>query len=137
MSLTSGVCSSLDERFNLWDSVEPYAARLLRDERGNIVQDVGQQALDAAAIALRLPKRLDALASRIEEGSLAVANPRLERRIARLERTSRRSASALVFAALLIAGAVVRPDDPVLGSVLMAGSVLPLLHGLWAGRRGL
>jgi hypothetical protein len=101
------------------------------------VQDVGQQALDVAAIALRLPKRLDALASRIEEGSLAVANPRLERRIARLERTSRRSASALVFAALLIAGAVVRPDDPVLGSVLMAGSVLPLLHGLWAGRRGL
>jgi predicted unusual protein kinase regulating ubiquinone biosynthesis (AarF/ABC1/UbiB family) len=137
MSLTSGVCSSLDERFNLWDSVEPYAARLLRDERGNIVQDVGRQALDVAAIALRLPKRLDALASRIEEGSLAVANPRLERRIARLERTSRRSASALVFAALLIAGAVVRPDDPVLGSVLMAGSVLPLLHGLWAGRRGL
>lgn len=61
MSLTSGVCSSLDERFNLWDSVEPYAARLLRDERGNIAQDVGRQAFEAAALALRLPKRLDAL----------------------------------------------------------------------------
>ena len=62
MSLTSGVCSSLDARFNLWDSVEPYAAQLLRDERGNIVQDVAQQALDAAGVALRLPKRLDGLA---------------------------------------------------------------------------
>lgn len=136
MSLTSGVCSSLDERFNLWDSVEPYAARLLRDERGNLVQDVVQQALDAAAIALRLPKRLEALAGRLEEGSLAVANPRIERQLARLDRRARRSASALVFAALLIAGAVVRADDLVLGSVLMAGSVVPLLHGLWAGRRG-
>jgi predicted unusual protein kinase regulating ubiquinone biosynthesis (AarF/ABC1/UbiB family) len=137
MSLTSGVCSSLDERFNLWDSVEPYAARLLRDERGNIVEDVAQQALDAAATALRLPKRLDALAGRLEEGSLAVANPRLERQIARLDRSNRRSASALVFAALLIAGAIVRADDAVLGGILMAGSAVPLLHGMWAGRRGL
>jgi predicted unusual protein kinase regulating ubiquinone biosynthesis (AarF/ABC1/UbiB family) len=137
MSLTSGVCSSLDERFNLWDSVEPYAARLLRDERGNIAQDVGRQAFEAAALGLRLPKRLDALATRIEEGSLSVATPRLERHVARLERTAQRSASALIFAALLIAGAIVRPDDTVLGNILMAGSALPLLHGLWAGRRGL
>ncbi|QDY91284.1 AarF/ABC1/UbiB kinase family protein [Arthrobacter sp. UKPF54-2] len=137
MSLTSGVCSSLDAEFNLWDSVEPYAARLLRDESGNVVQDVAQQALDAAGTALRLPKRLDGLVTRIEEGSLAVANPRLERQLARLDRTVQRSVSALVFAALLIAGSVLRTDDAVLGSVLMLASLVPLLHGLWVGRRGL
>jgi predicted unusual protein kinase regulating ubiquinone biosynthesis (AarF/ABC1/UbiB family) len=137
MSLTSGVCSSLDARFNLWDSVEPYAAQLLRDERGNIVQDVAQQALDAAGVALRLPKRLDGLVTRIEDGSLSVANPRLERQVARLERTAQRSASALIFGALLVAGSVVRADDTVLGSVLMIASVVPLLHGLWVGRRRL
>lgn len=137
MSLTSGVCSSLDARFNLWDSVEPYAAQLLRDERGNIVQDVAQQALDAAGTALRLPKRLDGLVTRIEDGSLSVANPRLERQVARLDRTAQRSASAIVFGALLIAGSVVRADDTVLGNVLMIASVVPLLHGLWVGRRGL
>ena len=137
MSLTSGVCSSLDARFNLWDSVEPYAAQLLRDERGNIVQDVTQKALEAAGVALRLPKRLDGLVTRIEDGSLSVANPRLERQVARLDRTAQRSASALVFGALLIAGSVVRANDTVLGSVLMIVSVVPLLHGLWVGRRGL
>ena len=135
MSLTSGVCSSLNPEFNLWDSVEPYAAQLMRDERGNIVQDVAQQALDVAGVALRLPKRLDGVLARIEDGSLAVANPRLERQMARLNRIAQRIASALVFGALLIAGAVVRPDDVVLGSVLMLLSVLPLLHGLWVGRR--
>ena len=137
MSLTSGVASSLDPRFNLWDSVEPYAAQLLRDERGNIVQDVAQQALDAAGLALRLPQRLDGLVTRVEEGTLAVATPRLERRVAQLDRSFQRTASALVFGALLIAGALVRPDDLLLGSVLMISSVAPLLHGLWVGRRGL
>jgi predicted unusual protein kinase regulating ubiquinone biosynthesis (AarF/ABC1/UbiB family) len=136
MSLTSGVCSSLDARFNLWDSVEPYAAQLLRDERGNIVQDVAQQALDAAGMAMGLPKRLDGLLTRFEDGSLSVANPRLERQLGRLDRTAQRSASALIFAALLVSGSVVRADDMVLGNVLMIVSVLPLLHGLWVGRSG-
>jgi predicted unusual protein kinase regulating ubiquinone biosynthesis (AarF/ABC1/UbiB family) len=137
MSLTSGVCSSLDARFNLWDSVEPYAAQLLRDERGNIVRDLAQQTFDAAGVALRLPKRLDGLVTLFEDGSLSVANPRLERQVARLTRTVQRSASALVFGALLIAGSVVRAGDTVFGSALMIASVVPLLHGLWAGRRGL
>ena len=54
----------------------------------------------------------------------------------RLDRTAQRSVSALIFAALLIAGSVVRADDTVLGNVLMIASVVPLLHGLWAGRGG-
>ncbi|MDD1476888.1 ABC1 kinase family protein [Arthrobacter sp. H16F315] len=137
MSLTSGVCSTLDARFNLWDTVEPYAGQLLRDERGNIVQDVAQQAFDTAGLALRLPKRLDGLLTRLEDGSLAVANPRLEQQVKRLNRSAQRIASVLIFGALLIAGSVLRADDTVLGNVLLAASVLPLLHGLWAGRSGL
>jgi predicted unusual protein kinase regulating ubiquinone biosynthesis (AarF/ABC1/UbiB family) len=136
MSLTSGVCSALDPEFNLWDSVEPYAAQLLRDERGNVVQDVAQQALETAGIAWGLPKRVDGLITRIEEGSVAVANPRLERRVARLERTARRVVGALLFGALLIAGAVLHADDTVFGTVLMIASVIPLLYTLLPGRRG-
>ena len=135
MSLTSGVASALDPSFNLWDSVEPYAAQLIRDERGNIAQDLGRQALDIAAVTLRLPRRLDEIATRLEDGSLSVNSPRLERQVARLDRTARRLVSALLFGALLIAGAVLRADDPVFGTVLMAGSILPLLHALFAGRR--
>jgi hypothetical protein len=43
--------------------------------------------------------------------------------------------SAVLFAALLIAGAVLRADDAVFGTVLMVASVVPLLHALFAGRR--
>ncbi|KQM58633.1 ABC1 kinase family protein [Agreia sp. Leaf210] len=135
MSLTSGVCSALDASFNLWDSVEPYAAQLIRDERGNVVSDLGRQALDSATIALRLPKRIDGLVTRIEDGSIAVSNPGLERRVIRLEHAARRVVSALLFGALLVAGALVRSDDTVFGTVLMAISAIPLLHALFSGRR--
>lgn len=135
MSLTSGVCSSLDARFNMWDSVEPYAAQLMRDERGSIVQEIAQQAFDAAGIALHLPKRIDGLLSRIEAGPLSVANPRLEQQMSRLTRVTHRLTSIVIFGALLIAGATVRADDMVFGNLLMVASVIALLHGLWVGRR--
>jgi hypothetical protein len=53
-----------------------------------------------------------------------------------LERTARRLMSAIVFGGLLIAGVMLRADDAVLGTVLMAASVVPLLYTLFAGRRG-
>lgn len=136
MSLTSGVCSALVPSFNLWDSVEPYAARLVSDERGNVAQDLGREALEIARLAWRLPRRADALITRLEDGDVAIESPRLERRVARLERTGRRLVSAVLFGALLIAGAILRADDAVLGTVLLAVSGLPLLHALLAGRRG-
>jgi len=129
------VCSALDPAFNLWDSVEPYAQRLIREERGNVVQDLGRQAVDNLALLWRLPRRLDALASTLEDGTLAVTVPSVERRLNRLDATVRRVVSAVLFAGLLIGGAVVRPDDAVLGSVLMIVSVVPLLHALFSGRR--
>lgn len=138
-SLTSGVCSTLDPTFNLWDSVEPYAATLLREERGNVVQGVAQEAVATAGVLARLPRRLDAVMTRVEEGRVAISTPRLERRVARLERAASRLASAIVFAGLLLAGALLRPDDEVLGAVLMGASSLPLLHVVLApvlGRRG-
>jgi len=134
-SLTSGVSSALDPSFNLWDSVEPYAQRLIREERGNTVQDVGRRALDAAATAVRLPGRLDALIDRVQDGSVSFQHPRLERRITGLDRSVRRLSSSLVFGGLLIGGVLARADDAVLGTVLMAASALPLLHVLFGGRR--
>jgi predicted unusual protein kinase regulating ubiquinone biosynthesis (AarF/ABC1/UbiB family) len=135
MSLTSGVCSALDPAFNLWDSVEPYAAKLIRDERGNVVNDIVRQALDNAALAWRLPQRVDRLVTRIEDGSIAVANPGLERRAIRLEYVARRLVSAVLFGAVLVAGALVRADDVVFGTALMAASAIPLLHAVFSGRR--
>ncbi|TCK41195.1 putative unusual protein kinase regulating ubiquinone biosynthesis (AarF/ABC1/UbiB family) [Leucobacter luti] len=133
-SLTSGVCTALDPKFNLWDSAAPYATQLLRAEGSNLLGDIAQQAVAIARVSLRLPQRVDRLVTRIEDGSIAVSTPSLDRRIAKLERTARRLWSAVLFGGLLIAGAVLSASHHVLGATLMALSVLPLLHTLFSGR---
>ncbi len=139
MSVTSGVCSSLDPAFNIWDAVEPYSAQLIRAESGNLIQDVAKRAISAAGLLAGLPQRLDGLTTRIEEGRIVVLAPRLERRLSSLERTGRQTISAILFAAMLIGGILLRAEDVVVGTVLMVVSALPLLHTLFAGvvaRRG-
>lgn len=135
VSLTSGVCSALDPAYNLWDSVEPYAQKLLRSEGGNLMGDVAREAVEVAQIAWRLPKRLDGVLDRVEDGSLAVTSPRVEAAIARVDRTGRRLVAAVLFAGLLIAGAVLRGDDAGLGNVFMVASAVPGLLAVLGGRR--
>jgi len=133
LSLTSGMCSSLDPAFNIWDAVEPYSAKLIREESGNAVQSAAKQLLTSAGVMARLPGRIDTVITRIEDGNVTVQTPKLDRRLDSLERTARRVASAVIFAALLIGGILLRDRDAVFGTVLMIASVLPLLHTLLAG----
>ncbi len=133
MSLTSGMCSALDPAFNIWDAVEPYAQRLIREESGNTVQALAREVGSVAAVTARLPRRADNLISRLEEGSLSVETPRIERRLRDLERMIRRVMSAVLFAGLLIGGILVHAEQEVMGAILMIVSVGPLSHALLAG----
>ena len=134
-SLTSGVCSGLDPRFNLWDSVEPYAQGLLRDESASAVGDALSALTDAVRIGLRLPSRIDAFLTRAENEGVPIDALPLEKAITRHERVSRRTTSAVIFAALFVGGAVLRPDDAGWGTAAMVASAVPLLHSVFSGRR--
>ncbi len=133
MSLTSGMCSALDPAFNIWDAVEPYAQRLIREEGGNTVQALAREAASVAGVAARLPRRLDALISRVEEGGVSAQVPRVERRLRDLERMVRRVVSAVLFTGLLIGGVLLQAEQAAFGTVLMVLSVGPLAHALLAG----
>lgn len=135
VSLTSGMCSGLDPAFNVWDAAEPYAARLLRDESGTLMQDMAQQAMANAATTWRLPKRIDDIITRVDDGNVSFDTSRLERRLDRLEGIARRIASGVLFAAMLIGGALLVGPVPPLGITLLWVSVLPLLGALFLGRR--
>jgi predicted unusual protein kinase regulating ubiquinone biosynthesis (AarF/ABC1/UbiB family) len=133
MSLTSGMCSSLDPAFNIWDAVEPYAQRLIREESGNTAQAFVREVGAVAAVTARLPRRADNLISRLEEGSLSVETPRIERRLRDLERMIRRVVSSVLFTGLLIGGVLLQVEQSVLGTILVIVSVIPLSHALLAG----
>ncbi|MFD6055272.1 ABC1 kinase family protein [Agromyces sp. NPDC060279] len=139
MALTSGMCSGLDPEFNVWDAVEPYATQLLREEGGGVARGFVDQAMSSAGILWGMPQRLDSVVTKVEQGRLSFDTSRLERRLDRLEGVARRVVSAVLFAALLIGGAVLVAPSPALGWTLVGLSVLPLLHALLAGffaRRG-
>ena len=136
VSLISGLSSTLDPEFNIWNSVEPYAGELLRDERGGVVGAFAREAVTTVGITARLPGRLDGLITRFEDGDIELSTPRLERQIRQLERTASRIVSGLLFAGLLFSGVYLRQTDVVFGTVLMAASVLPLLHAVFAGMLG-
>ncbi|MEU4013923.1 AarF/UbiB family protein [Microbacterium sp. NPDC028030] len=133
VSLTSGMCSGLDPSFNVWDAAEPYAGRLLRDESGNVLQAFASQAMGTMKTTWRLPGRIDDIITRIDDGNVSFDTSRLERRLDRLEGIARRIASGVLFAAMLIGGALLVPSVPPLGITLICVSVLPLLHSLFAG----
>ncbi|MBW4031041.1 MAG: AarF/ABC1/UbiB kinase family protein [Acidobacteria bacterium] len=140
VSLISGLASTLDPEFNIWNAVEPYAGELLKDERGGVVGAFAREAVSTVGIAARLPGRLDGLITRIEDGEIAVETPRLDQRVRQLERMVGRVVSAVLFVGLLVAGVLLQRTDAVFGTVLMAASAIPLLHavfaGLVTGRRG-
>ncbi|WP_225973077.1 ABC1 kinase family protein [Nesterenkonia natronophila] len=135
VSLTSGVCSTLDPRFNIWDAIEPYAQKLIRDQTGPAVQDAAQRAAALVTTALRLPGRLTEVADGIEAGRISVRTPDLDRRIGGLERIGRRLISAVLFTGLLITGTLLVPDHNVVGYTLIAVSLVPLLHSILPSRR--
>lgn len=135
VSLTSGVCSALDPAFNIWNAIEPYAQRLLADEGRHVVKDAATRAVDYAKTLALLPGRIDGIIGKIDRGALAVDTPQIDRRLERLERLVRRAISAIVFAALVVGGALLYPAVPVLAIIMMIASVVPLGFALLAGGR--
>ncbi|UNK70664.1 AarF/UbiB family protein [Microbacterium sp. H1-D42] len=134
VSLTSGMCSALDPSFNIWEPVEPYASKLLRDQSGHLLQDLGKQSLANAGVLWRMPTRVDTLIDRFEAGTLTFDVSHLEQRLDRIIRVAFRAVSAVLFGGMLIGGALLLGPVPWLGVTLMSLSALPLLHALF-GRR--
>ena len=128
VSLISGVTSALNRDFNMWDAVDPFARTLLNGGGTSTLRSLGREAVSIASALARLPQRLDALATRLDRGDLATRSPEVEQRLRVLDRSQRRTTSAILFAALLLGGILLRPTDEVFSWVLMGTSALPLLH---------
>lgn len=139
ISLTSGVCSSVNPQFNIWNAIEPYSAKLIKAEGGNVIEAFLRDGLASLSLLARLPKRVDSLITRAELGQLTLRNPELEKRTTFLARAVRRVISAVLFGVFFISGLLMFPTEQDLGTVLLVISGVPLLHALFAdviARRG-
>jgi predicted unusual protein kinase regulating ubiquinone biosynthesis (AarF/ABC1/UbiB family) len=134
ISLISGVTSSLNREFNMWDAVDPFARTLLNGGGTSTIKRFGKDALSSLTTLARLPGRLDTLATRAERGELVMRNPELEGQVRSLDSSVRRATSALIFVGLLVAGVLVVDRHEGLGTSMLVISVLPLLHAIGLGR---
>lgn len=105
LGILSGLCTGLNPDFNLWLGLGPYADRLVAAEGKGKVQTVLKEVEKVLQTIISLPGRTERLFSRIEKGELRVQDPEGKKQLFRLNRSVRKLAGAVIFAALFM-GAV-------------------------------
>jgi predicted unusual protein kinase regulating ubiquinone biosynthesis (AarF/ABC1/UbiB family) len=136
VAILSGICTGLDPQFNVWAGLAPFAQKLIAEEAGNGL-DYWLGELETLALSLlSLPKRADALFTRMERGELAVRVPDLAARLDRIELTGRRMVGGVIFAALVVGGVQLYLAGQFgFAGVLFAGALAALGWAVLAGRR--
>lgn len=130
ISLISGVTSSLNRDFNMWDAVDPFARTLLNGGANSTLKALGRELAKQATTLLQLPAKLDDLITRLERGELSVRQPEVEKRLRLLTGTVSRLGSVALFGILLFAGFQLQEANQTLSGVLFGLAALPLIHAL-------
>jgi predicted unusual protein kinase regulating ubiquinone biosynthesis (AarF/ABC1/UbiB family) len=110
IAILSGIATTLDPDFDIWGALEPFARQVAIDEAKRDWRDLVEAAQRAAQVALSLPGQADRFFSQAAQGQLAVRTswaPEATRTLRRVESAVNRLTSAVVFAALLLAGVAV------------------------------
>ncbi len=103
LSILNGICTGLDPNFNVWQSIVPYARKLVADQAGPVVEKALSSIGKFVQALISLPRRTEALLSKLERGRLEVRMPELQSQVTRLERSTHRLGTAIFFAAFLFA----------------------------------
>lgn len=104
LSILNGMCTGLDANFNLWQSVIPWAEKLVKAESGSQWKTWTTEAVDILRSVAALPRRTEAVLTRLEQGRLEVRSSDLSRQVQRVTRSVNRLTAGLFFAALLFGG---------------------------------
>lgn len=104
LSILNGICTGLDEQFNVWHSVVPWAEKVMRSEGKSQWKVFAGEAVDVFRSVAALPRRAESILSRMEQGRLEVRNSDLSRQVQRVSRSLRSLASGVFFAAFLFGG---------------------------------
>ena len=132
VAILSGMCTGLNPQFNLWEGLEPFAQRLIREEAGPTLDIWLDELKNIGGTLLGYPRRIDNLLVKMEKGEMAVQTPQLEAPINRLQRAVTRLTGGLIFAAMLVGGIqVYLAGDAILGGALLFGSGIVLLWVLF------
>lgn len=126
IGLLSGLATGLDPDFNPVAAIEPYARRMLGERAEAGLEEAGRQVATLLAILGRIPGRLDRALARIEDDTLtfrAIEAPELQKQLGRLEGAVNRLTDTVLLIFFLVSGWVVRPAEPLFGTLLWIGAL--------------
>ena len=104
VGILSGICTGLDQDFNVWESLAPYAEKIIAREAPALGKRWFVDALNLVRTLIYLPPKLDLLIQKIDRGHLVVRTPETNRDVARLEIAISWLSTSIIFAAFLISG---------------------------------
>jgi len=136
LGILSGMCTGLDPAFNVFEGIAPFARGLLEEEGGDWLDQVLKWLAEGGRTLLSLPGRLDSTLTDLQAGRLTVtakADPALERSLTRLTRAINSLVAAVVFAALLLVGALLYINEA--HALAAIAGILALVAGLAILRR--
>ena len=104
VSILSGMATGMDPDFSVWKGMAPYVQKLMEKD-GQTGARLAMKELGAVArLLLGLPRKVDELTTRMEQGRMEVRMPDLKQHVTRLEHGVRKLAGSVIFAAGLLAG---------------------------------
>ena len=130
VAILSGMCTGLDPNFNLWEQIEPYARKLLKEEAASAfnLDGVLDQIGDLLGTLVALPSQASRVLSQMESGKLTIQAPQMLREVRHLERSVDRLTGGVIFAAFLLGGVMLlNTGNEILGGVLLGISGFTIL----------
>ena len=133
VAILSGICTGLNPNFNFWESLTPYASKLLTEDGESRWDFLLSEAGAILQTLVALPRQMESALGKIERDELGVRIPELESQLGGVELTLRRVVYALIFVALLISGVQLQLGGELLfARVLYAGAIVVLVGLLLA-----
>ncbi len=128
IAILSGICTGLNPNFNFWESLIPYASRLLAEDDQSKLDILLGEAGAILQTLIALPRRMESALVKIESDELGVRIPELESQLAKLELTMRRILYALIFLGMLISAVQLQlGGELIFARLLYAGAVIVLV----------
>jgi len=134
IGILSGMCTGLNDDFNLWLQLAPYAKKLTEGEGGSILDTFLNEAGDFFKTLIAIPGRAERVLGRIERGQLNVEAPLVNLQISYLEKSLNRLTGGVVFVGLLVAGSILYDAHNLLGQGLFGGAGLALFYTFFLAR---
>ena len=136
VEILGGLTTELDDEFNPWQEVVPFADALARQAADRPWQAQAAELVDQLRQLASWPTNMARVANLAQRGRLTIRSalaPDARKQLQRLERRVHRLGDSLLAAAALVAGAVVFTQQPLIGAGLMAAGALWGLAARWLG----